>query len=146
MRGAYAASDHPSQHEPAPSSRWDPRHAAVPTRPSTARPPSGPPDRSAQPSGHPNTHTPHEFELVQLCRRVALVNLAHGATGSLVVRTVPVTEPLDLLTRLPDPSALAWVRHGEGIVGWGEAARVVVPGGDENRFTWADTWLRELFG
>jgi menaquinone-specific isochorismate synthase len=73
------------------------------------------------------------------------VNVALGAAGPLVVRTVPVTEPGDLLTRLPDRSALAWVRHGEGIVGWGEAARVVVPGGDENRFGWAKAWLRELF-
>ncbi|MGH3387854.1 MAG: isochorismate synthase [Actinomadura sp.] len=73
------------------------------------------------------------------------MNVALGATGPLVVRTVPVTEPVDLLARLPDRSALAWVRHGEGIVGWGEAARVVVPGGDEHRFGWADTWLRTLF-
>jgi menaquinone-specific isochorismate synthase len=76
---------------------------------------------------------------------VAIVNVALGATSPLAVRTVPVTEPVDLLSRLPDPSALAWVRHGEGIVGWGEAARVVVPGGDEKRFAWADTWLRTLF-
>ncbi|MCW2900681.1 MAG: hypothetical protein JWO67_2946 [Streptosporangiaceae bacterium] len=30
-------------------------------------------------------------------------------------------------------------------MGWGEAVRAVVPGGDENRFAWADSWLRELF-
>jgi menaquinone-specific isochorismate synthase len=74
------------------------------------------------------------------------VNVALGVPDRLVVRTVPVTEPVDLLARLPHPSALAWVRHGEGIVGWGEVARVVVPGGDEDRFAWADSWLRELFG
>jgi menaquinone-specific isochorismate synthase len=76
---------------------------------------------------------------------VALVNVALGVPDRLVVRTVPLTEPVDLLARLPHSSAHAWVRHGEGIVGWGEAARVVVPGGDEDRFAWADTWLRELF-
>jgi menaquinone-specific isochorismate synthase len=77
---------------------------------------------------------------------VALVNFALGVPDPLVVRTVPVTEPVDLIARLPHPSALAWVRHGEGIVGWGEAARIVVPGGDEDRFAWAENRLRDLFG
>jgi menaquinone-specific isochorismate synthase len=62
----------------------------------------------------------------------------------LVVRTVPVADPVDLLARLPRPSALAWVRQGEGIVGWGEAARLVVPGA-EDRFDLAGRWLRDLF-
>ncbi len=62
----------------------------------------------------------------------------------LVVRTVPVTDPGDLITRLPDPSALAWVRYGEGLVGWGEAARIPVgPGLD--RFVRAERQLRTLF-
>jgi menaquinone-specific isochorismate synthase len=73
------------------------------------------------------------------------VNVALGLSDRLIVRTVPVAQPADLLARLPHPSALAWVRHGEGLVGWGEAARVVVPGG-EDRFAWADAWVRELFG
>jgi menaquinone-specific isochorismate synthase len=76
---------------------------------------------------------------------VTFVNVALGVSHRLNVRTVPVAEPADLLARLPHPSALAWVRHGEGIVGWGEAARVTVPGG-EDRFAWADAWVRELFG
>ena len=44
----------------------------------------------------------------------------------------------------PDPAAVAWVRRGEGLVGWGEAARVTVPAG-EDRFTAGEKWLRELF-
>lgn len=63
----------------------------------------------------------------------------------IAVRTVPIAEPGDLPARLPHPTALAWIRHGEGIVGWGEAARLPVPGG-EDRFAVADRWLRELFG
>jgi menaquinone-specific isochorismate synthase len=63
---------------------------------------------------------------------------------SLVVRSVPVPDPVDLLSRLPEPTALAWVRHGAGIVGWGETARITLPA-DEDRFAAAEKWLRELF-
>lgn len=63
---------------------------------------------------------------------------------SLVARSVPVPDPVDLLGRLPEPAALAWVRRGAGIVGWGETARITLPAG-EDRFTAAEKWLRELF-
>jgi menaquinone-specific isochorismate synthase len=63
----------------------------------------------------------------------------------LIVRTVPVAEPDDLLSRLPGPGALAWVRHGDGLVGWGEAARIAVPAGPD-RFAGAERWLRGLLG
>ncbi|GAA2162640.1 chorismate-binding protein [Actinomadura napierensis] len=76
---------------------------------------------------------------------MAFVKLAVTAPDRLVVRTVPVADPGDLVSRLPHPSALAWIRHGEGIVGWGEAARITLPGG-EDRFTAAAALLRELFG
>ena len=62
----------------------------------------------------------------------------------LAVRTVPVADPGGLVGRLPGPAALAWVRHGEGLVGWGEAARITLPAG-EDRFTAGEKWLRELF-
>ena len=61
----------------------------------------------------------------------------------LLVRTTPVPDPGDLISRLPEPAALAWVRHGAGLVGWGEAARVTLPAGDD-RFTAAEKWLREV--
>ena len=35
-----------------------------------------------------------------------------------------------LIDRLPAEGALSWVRHGEGLVGWGEAARLEVSGPD----------------
>jgi len=60
-----------------------------------------------------------------------------------VVRTIPVADPGDLVGQLPGPGPLAWVRRGEGLVGWGEVARVTVPAG-EDRFTAADKWLRAL--
>ncbi|HUA27540.1 MAG TPA: isochorismate synthase [Streptosporangiaceae bacterium] len=62
----------------------------------------------------------------------------------LVVRTVPVDDPGDLIARLPDARPLAWVRGGDGLVGWGETARISLPAG-EDRFTAAEKWLAELF-
>jgi menaquinone-specific isochorismate synthase len=67
----------------------------------------------------------------------------HHAPGRLAVRTVPVADPGDLVARLPDPGALAWVRHGDGLVGWGEAARLTLPAGAD-RFTAGEKWLGEL--
>ncbi len=61
-----------------------------------------------------------------------------------MVRTVPIADPGDLVGRLPGPSALAWIHRGEGLVGWGEAARVTLPAG-EDRFTAGEKWLRALF-
>ncbi|XRQ15025.1 isochorismate synthase [Actinomadura welshii] len=72
------------------------------------------------------------------------MKLAVTAPERLSVRTVPVPDPGDLIARLPHPSALAWIRHGEGIVGWGEAARIPLPGGTD-RFTAAAAQLRDLF-
>jgi menaquinone-specific isochorismate synthase len=44
-------------------------------------------------------------------------------TTRLTVRTSAVDDPKDLLAHLDEPTPVAWVRHGEGLVGWGEAAR-----------------------
>ena len=73
------------------------------------------------------------------------MKLAATAPDRLSVHTVPVPDPGDLIARLPHPSALAWIRHGEGIAGWGQAARLTLPGGTD-RFTAAAHALRELFG
>jgi menaquinone-specific isochorismate synthase len=62
----------------------------------------------------------------------------------LVARTVAVDDPGDLVGRLPQPQAVAWIRRGDGLAGWGEAARVTIPAG-EDRFTAGEKWLRELF-
>jgi isochorismate synthase len=45
-----------------------------------------------------------------------------------VVTTTPLLQPPALLDLLPAAGALSWVRHGEGLVGWGEAARLEVTG------------------
>jgi menaquinone-specific isochorismate synthase len=62
----------------------------------------------------------------------------------LVVRSVPVPDQGDLLRGLPDLAPAAWIRHGAGLAGWGEAARVTLPAG-EDRFTAGEKWLREVF-
>jgi menaquinone-specific isochorismate synthase len=70
--------------------------------------------------------------------------LSRQDTGRLFVRSVAVPDPGDLLEHLPQPDAVAWVHHGAGLVGWGEAARVTLPAGDD-RFTAGEKWHRSLF-
>ena len=38
----------------------------------------------------------------------------------------------------------AWIHQGDGLVGWGEAARLTLPAG-EDRFAAGEKWLAELF-
>lgn len=64
--------------------------------------------------------------------------------GRLAVRTIPVADPGDLIARLPEPHALAWVRRGDGLVGWGTAAKITLPAG-QDRFVSGEKWLREVF-
>lgn len=52
--------------------------------------------------------------------------------------TVVFDDAIELLAALPAQGALAWVRHGEGLVGWGEAARYEVTG--DERFSRANRW------
>jgi menaquinone-specific isochorismate synthase len=58
------------------------------------------------------------------------------------VRTVAVEDARPLLDRLPADGALAWVRAGEGLVGWGCAARLELSG--EAPFAEATAWWQAL--
>ena len=60
----------------------------------------------------------------------------------LVVRTVALDSPDDLLALLPAHAPLAWVRRGDGLVGWGEAVRIDVDG--EQRFADAERAWQHL--
>ena len=60
---------------------------------------------------------------------------------SLVVRTAAIEDPGPLLDLLPDAEQTAWVRRGEGLVGWGVAASVRTSGAD--RFDDAHDWWRD---
>src|SRR2546429_4830675 len=65
-------------------------------------------------------------------------------SGRLLVRTAAVPDPGNLLERLPQPAVVAWVHHGAGLAGWGEAVRVTLPAG-EDRFAAGEKWLRSVF-
>nr|WP_308169504.1 isochorismate synthase [Acrocarpospora catenulata] len=56
-----------------------------------------------------------------------------------------MNDPGNLVARLPDTAPFAWIRQGDGLVGWGEAARAIIPPGP-GRFEWARAWLSALFG
>ncbi len=62
------------------------------------------------------------------------------ALGLLAVRSVPVEDPGPLLDLLPEHGGLAWTREGDGLVGWGEAARLVLPAGGGDPFPRAQEW------
>lgn len=64
------------------------------------------------------------------------------AYGPVRARSVPVADPGDLLARLPRRGGLAWLRNGDGLVGWGEAARLEVTG--PARFEAAARWWADL--
>ena len=66
------------------------------------------------------------------------------APERLAVRTVEIADPGDLVALLPERAGVAWIRHGDGLAGWGETARITLPAG-EDRFTAGEKWLRELF-
>ena len=65
----------------------------------------------------------------------------HEAT-SLVVRSVPVDDPGNLLALPPEDELVAWVRRGDGVVGWGVAAQVRTSGA--SRFSDAHEWWEGL--
>src|ERR1700677_2157839 len=70
--------------------------------------------------------------------------LNRHCAGRLSVRYVAIPNPGDLLGDIPRPDVVAWVQHGAGLVGWGEAVRVSLPAG-EDRFTAGEKWLRSVF-
>lgn len=70
-------------------------------------------------------------------------SLPAGASEPRRVRSVPVDLVGTLLARLPHAAdALAWVRDGQGLVGWGQAARIELAGPD--RFEAARDWWAEV--
>lgn len=64
------------------------------------------------------------------------------AMAGLLARTVEIGDPGPLLKLLPREDALAWVRRGEGIVGWGQAAVCTTAG--PQRFDEAANWWRDV--
>lgn len=56
--------------------------------------------------------------------------------------TRPLPDPGSLLARLPMSDPVAWVRNGEGLIGWGIAARLEVRGPE--RFSRTQRWWTNL--
>lgn len=71
------------------------------------------------------------------------MSIAPERPQPLNVRSVPIDDPGDLIARLPNSSPLAWVHRGEGLVGWGEAAKIRV-GSGADRFARAERELSQL--
>ncbi len=69
---------------------------------------------------------------------------AAGETAPLVAHTVRVADPGRLVDLLPSSQPLSWLHRGEGLVGWGEAARLECSGAE--RFAAADAWWRDVAG
>jgi menaquinone-specific isochorismate synthase len=67
------------------------------------------------------------------------VSVNTPAPGPMIARTVEIADPGDLLALLP-PGGMSWIRHGEGLVAWGELVRF--DGGGASRFTDANAWWR----
>jgi menaquinone-specific isochorismate synthase len=65
---------------------------------------------------------------------------------TLVARTVPIDDPGALLSLLPQAlgpeQVSSWVRHGEGLVGWGRALGFVASG--SGRFAQAQAWWQSV--
>jgi len=71
--------------------------------------------------------------------RVSIQSDAHS--DPFVVRSIEIPDPDDLILALPIPG-LSWIRRGEGMVAWGEIARLEVEG--SSRFADASAWWRHL--
>jgi menaquinone-specific isochorismate synthase len=65
-----------------------------------------------------------------------------AAAAPTVVRTYPVADCGTLLEQARTVAPFAWVRNGDGLVGWGEFARFEVGGPD--RFAAAERWWNQL--
>jgi menaquinone-specific isochorismate synthase len=61
---------------------------------------------------------------------VTAAALTSPGTAAPAVTTVVLDDVPELLDLLPADGALSWVRRGEGLAGWGEAARLEVSGPD----------------
>jgi menaquinone-specific isochorismate synthase len=60
----------------------------------------------------------------------------------LVARSVAIPDPGALTRLLPAADCVAWVRRGEGLVGWGTATRLETAG--PGRLAAADAWWRKV--
>jgi menaquinone-specific isochorismate synthase len=67
---------------------------------------------------------------------------AAALPAPLVARTVRIDDPGPLLDILPGEGSVAWLRGTDGVVGWGEAARLETNG--STRFADAQAWWSDV--
>jgi menaquinone-specific isochorismate synthase len=108
-----------------------------------------PPSHPAPPGGLPGLHRslgrrgrPSHVEWIAV--GAAHTGRERRLQDGLTVRTVSVADPGHLLSGLPSSGVSAWIHQGDGLAGWGEAARLTIPAG-EDRFAAGEKWLAELF-
>ena len=94
--------------------------------------------------GSPACRPPGQLPHVQL-NAVGTERQRQDGPGldGLTVSTVSIPDPGDLLARLPAGPPSAWIHQADGLVGWGEAARLTLPAGVD-RFAAGEKWLAEL--
>ncbi len=68
--------------------------------------------------------------------------LSGDISSQLIATTRPITTTDDLVSLLPAEENVCWVRRGDGMVGWGVAARLQVRGVE--RFARTQRWWTEL--
>ncbi len=71
-------------------------------------------------------------------------NPAGARQAAPIVRTRPIDDPEALIALLPNDHPSAWVRNGEGLVGWGVAAELQVRGLERFSRTqrWWNSWCQ----
>jgi menaquinone-specific isochorismate synthase len=74
--------------------------------------------------------------------RSRLGEVSAVAAVPLAARSYPIADEGGLLDRIASDAPFAWVRDGEGLVGWGEAARIDLHGPD--RFAAAEMWWAQV--
>lgn len=72
------------------------------------------------------------------CRVSAQPNRQPHGEPRFTVRTRPIADPGPLIDRLPAQEPFAWIRGGDGLIGWGTAAELEVRGPE--RFSRAQRW------
>jgi menaquinone-specific isochorismate synthase len=70
------------------------------------------------------------------------VPVTHESSDQLIATTRPMEDLGDLIALLPLGDNVCWVRRGEGLIGWGVAARLQVRGVE--RFSRTQRWWAEL--
>jgi menaquinone-specific isochorismate synthase len=85
---------------------------------------------------------PREQDIHPAATYPEAVPATYESSDQLIATTRPLEDMGDLIALLPPGDNVCWVRRGEGLVGWGVAARLQVRGVE--RFSRTQRWWSEL--